>query len=74
MKSKKQERLIRRQSLVSGFLSGITAIGLLYPPKFDPVRYPHSHKDDLKAIGSDMWKAFEREKIAEKKTDPSKTA
>lgn len=55
---------------MNGFLSGITAIGLLYPSKFDPVRYPHSHKDDLDAIGSDMWKAFEREQIVEKKPGP----
>lgn len=74
MKSKKQERQIRIQSLIHGFVSGITAVELLYPPKFEPVRYPHSHKDDLNALGSDMWKAFEREQIVEKKSDPSATA
>ncbi len=73
MESKKQERQIRNHSLVQGFVSGITAIELLCPPKFEPVRYPHSHKDYLNTLGSDMWKAFEREQIAEKNSNPTAT-
>ena len=73
MEDKKQERQIRIHDLAHGFVSGITAIELLYPPKFEPARYPHSHKDYLNALGSDMWKAFEREQIAEKNSDPNTT-
>ncbi len=47
-----------------GVLSGLTSVGCLYPGKMKPVHYPHSCKDDLFAIGGDMWTAFEKEENA----------
>lgn len=59
---------IIKNSLVYGVLSGLTATGMLYPSKFTPLRYPSSQKDDQKAIGADMWKAFGRVSNEKKKT------
>ena len=51
----------KRDNLVYAFLSGLTATRLLYPTRCTPIRYPYSHKDDLNAIGADMWKVIRKE-------------
>ena len=63
---------LSENSFFQAFLSGLTAIERVYPSECAPVRYPRSHKDDLNAIGADMWRAFEKE--AREKEKQAQTA
>jgi hypothetical protein len=58
---------IIKNALVYGVLSGLTATGYIYTSKYTPNRYPRSQKDDLRAIGGDMWKSFGRVRSEETK-------
>lgn len=67
-----KRRSVKKRPFWHGFWRGLTSVGRLYPGKFKPVHYPSSYKDDLFAIGEDMWKAFERER--NDRPDRSQTA
>lgn len=69
MKESKTEKGLRRVAFAEGVLSGLTAIRLLYVSSIGPLRYPHSHIDDMNAIGSDMWRAFEGEQVGKKEQE-----
>ena len=47
---------------IHGFRSVIMALGFPSPSKPRVMPYPHSFKDDLEAVGADMWRAFETER------------
>lgn len=48
---------ILARSFLYGVLSGMTAIGYLYPQKLTPRRYPYGADQDLRAVAGDLWKA-----------------
>lgn len=47
----------RKNTVLPAILSGITSVGLLYPPAFKPVRYSGTYNHDMKIIGLDMLQA-----------------
>lgn len=57
----KAEYPLIKKAWLRGFLAGFAPTAFLRPPKFRPMRYPHSFKDDLDAIGSDMRCALDKE-------------
>lgn len=57
----KAEYPLHKKAWLYGLWTGFTPTVFLRLTQFKPIKYPHSFKDDLSAIGVDMWHALGKE-------------